>query len=155
MDDGPFVPFELCDICEPDCVWLLCMEASVQDVFCDVLWIAGASGAALALVFDGRFDISGTTDTKHSFVVDVDTIVTAKVVFDATITLLWMLGMNGFDFLNDCFVLMLSVAHFSTGPFIVGAARDVQDLTAQIDGIDVCFMAFLNSAVYLCISYFR
>ena len=44
---NPFIPFELCNICEPFLVEIICMEITIYDVFCKELGILGMARTAI------------------------------------------------------------------------------------------------------------
>lgn len=70
-----FIPFELSYIGKPFLVRLFCIELAVQEVVGKILWVFGLPGAAMVIIFHGGPNISGSTDTKHSFVVNMNPVV--------------------------------------------------------------------------------
>ena len=96
-----FVPLELCDICEPLFVGCLGMKISVQDVLRNILRVLCTSGAAMIAVFDGGFDILLPADPQDPFIVDMNSIVMAKVIVDPAIALFRAFHINLLYFLCD------------------------------------------------------
>lgn len=69
------IPSKLSHIGEPFLVGFRSIELAVQDVLRNIQRVLGLSGAAMAAVFHRGSYIFGPTDTQHSLIIDMDTIV--------------------------------------------------------------------------------
>lgn len=100
------IPLEFGHISQPFFIGLICVKVSVQNIFCKELWIFCLSGASAFTIFDGRFNISGSTNPKHSFVVHMNTLIMPQFIVDPAVTFIRAFSM---DLLNSlCKPLILS-----------------------------------------------
>lgn len=79
------IPFELRHIREPLFVGLCSVELSVQKILGNILGIFGLPGTAMIVVFHSRPYISGPADPQHSLVIDMDTMIMAKIIIEPSV----------------------------------------------------------------------
>ena len=83
-----FIPLEFCHIGEPLLVGLCGIKLPVQKILSNILRILSLSGTAVVAVLYRGADISGSTDTKYSLVVDIDAVVMSQIVIEPSVALI-------------------------------------------------------------------
>ena len=154
MYNGPLVPFELGHIGQPFFVGFLCIKLAVQKVLSNILGILGAPGTAVIAVLHGRTDIPGPANPQHSFIIDMETIIMAKIVVESPVTLVWAFHMDFFDDICQMLIFLGSAAQLSRIPFVVSRTGYMEQFTGRFNGESLFFMTFLNCLVKLPLSYF-
>ena len=97
MYRNSLIPLELGHISQPFLIWLVRMELAVYKVFSSILGILCPPGAAMIIVFHRGTYISAPADTQHPLVIDMDTMVVAKIVIEPSISLIRAFCMELFD----------------------------------------------------------
>ncbi len=64
----------------------------------------------VVFVLNGGFDIQVTADTKNTLPVDIQLVVMGQIIFDSTVSLVWILCMNLLHNLSDLLVFKLPLA---------------------------------------------
>ncbi len=148
------IPLEFRHIGQPFLVGLVRMELAVQEVFRDVLWILGLSGAAVAGVLDGGFDVPGPADAQHPLVIDMDAVVVPQIVIEPSVAFVWTFFMDPLNFISQTPVLLSSAAQLPRCPFVVGRPRHMEQSAGHFNGIPLFFITFFDCYISLALSYF-
>lgn len=107
------IPFEFCYIGKPLLVGLCGIELPVQKILGKILGIPRTPGTSTTVVFHGRAYISGSANTEHPLVIDMDTMVMAQVVIESTVAFVWIFLVNLFNLVRKKFILRSSPAQLS------------------------------------------
>ena len=105
MNLNALVPLKLGYIREPLLVGHSCMEVTVQDVFCQILWIFCVTSTAVVAVLNGGFNFSDLANTQNAFDVYMNVLVMLQVIPDAAVALVWAFHVNGFDLFDKQSIL--------------------------------------------------
>ncbi len=151
---GSLVPLEFGHIGKPLLVWLLCIKLSVQKVLSKILWVLRLSGTATVVIFHGRTDISGPTDTKHPFVIDIDPIVMTQIVIQPSVSLIWVVCVNLFEFIRKALVFCIPLTQFAGNPFVIGRTCHMKHFTGQLNRIVLFSVCFTDDHIDMALSYF-
>ena len=119
-----------------------------------MLGILCPPGAATVIVFYRGTYIFGPADTQHPLVIDIDTMVVAKIIIDTSEAFVWMLCVDILHLPGYLLVLRRSAAHLAGRPLVVGGTGHIQQLTGRFNGISLFFVAFLDSHVNTALPYF-
>ena len=120
------IPLELGHVGQPFLIRLFRIELSIQKVFSQILMVLGLPGTAVLTVLHGRPNISGPADTKHSLVIDMDTVVMAQIIIEPTISLVWAFRMNFLDLICQPLILCGSAAPLSSGSLMVSGTGHME-----------------------------
>ena len=97
MYRNSLIPLELGHISQPFLIWLVRMELAVYKVFSSILGILCPPGAAMIIVFHRGTYIFAPADTQYPLVINMDTMVVAKIVIEPSISLIRAFCMELFD----------------------------------------------------------
>ena len=120
------IPLEFGHIGQPFFIWLFGVELAIQQVFSQMLRVSGTPGTAVVTVLHGRPDISGPADTKHSLIIDMDTVVMAQIIIEPAITLVRVFRMNFLDLICQPLILCGSAALLSSCPLMVSGTGHME-----------------------------
>ena len=143
------VVLEFRDICKPFLIRCFCREFPVQDVFCNELRICSLPGTPFIIVFDRRFDAFFSADSKHSFVIRFDSMVTFQIIPYSSITLVRAFHVDFFNFISYPFVFYFISRNAPVEPFIVSRTAYMTHLAKCYDGISMLFMLFFDCLIAL------
>ena len=102
MYRNSLIPLELGHISQPFLIWLVRMELAVYKVFSSILGILCPPGAAMIIVFHrGTYIFNHSiTPMQHPLVIDMDTMVVAKIVIEPSISLIRAFCMDILDLIG-------------------------------------------------------
>jgi hypothetical protein len=120
MHNDAFIPFKLRYIRQPLLIRSISSEHTVEDVICDILWVISLSCTPVIAVFDRRFNIHCSADTQYTFVIDVDVVISIKIIIDPAVTFGWVIVMDVFHNSGDPFILPDTLTRVAPEPFVVG-----------------------------------
>jgi len=127
---------------------------AVQKVFRCVLWVLCLSGAAVAGVLDGRFDILGPADTQHPLIIDMNALIMAQLVVYPAVAHIRVLRVDLLDLLRQRLIFCCPVAEFASSPLVVSGTGDMEQLAAQFYGAAIFLVASFDRAVKMFLPYF-
>ena len=155
VDFNTLIPLKLSYICEPLFVRGFGTKISVQYILCNVLRILRPPCAAVVVIFNGGLDIFLSADPQDSFVVDMNIVVVAKVVIDATIALVRTIRMDLLDLFCDCFVLNGSGTFTARNPPVIRRPGYLQQLAGFLNAVSAFRAIFLNRPIKMALPYLR
>ena len=100
MYRNSLIPLELGHISQPFLIWLVRMELAVYKVFSSILGILCPPGAAMIIVFHRGTYIFAPADTQYPLVINMDTMVVAKIVIEPSISLIRAFCMDILDLIG-------------------------------------------------------
>ena len=151
----PLIPLKFCHIGEPLLIGLCSIKLPVQKILGKILRVLSLSGTAVVVVLYRGTDISGSTDTKHSLVVDIDAVVMSQIVIEPSIPLVRTFLVDLFNLICKAFIFYSPAALLSAGPFVVGRACYMKQLTSQLNGIPLFLVRIPDCGIDVALSYFR
>jgi hypothetical protein len=80
-------------------------------------------------IFDRGFDSSYAADAKDTFIVDLDIMISLKIISDPAISFVRVFSVDFLDFLCDPFIFTDPFAEIPLEPFVVGRSGYMKDLT--------------------------
>lgn len=149
------IPFEFCYIGEPLLVGLCGIELPIQKVLSKILRIFRLPGAATVAVLDRGADIPGPADTKHSLVVDMDTVVMTQIVIKPPIALVRTFCVDLLNLVRKSFIFGSSLAQLPGIPFVVSRASYMEQFAGHFNGIALFRVCFPDGSIDMALSYFR
>ena len=152
---GSLIPLEFSYIGKPLLIGLCGIKLPVQKVLSKILRIFSLPGAAKVVVLDRGADIHGPADTKHSLVVDMDTVVMTQIVIKPPVALVRTFCVDLLNLVCKAFIFGSSLAQLPGSPFMVSRACHMKQLTGQLNGIPLFLVRLLDCSIDMALSYFR
>ena len=151
----PLIPLEFCHIGEPLLIRFCSIKLPVQKILGKILRVLSLSGTAVVVVLYRGTDISGSTDTKHSLVVDTDAVVMSQIVIEPSVPLIRTFRMDLLNLVCEAFIFYSPAALLSGSPFVVSRACHMKQLTGQLNGIPFFLVRLPDRSIDVTLSYFR
>jgi hypothetical protein len=125
------IPLKFCHVGEPLLIGLCGIELPIQKVLSKILRIFRLPGAATVAVLDRGADIPGPADTKHSLVVDMDTVVMTQIVIKPPIALVRTFCVDLLNLVRKSFIFGSSLAQLPGIPFVVSRASYMEQASSM------------------------